>query len=68
MALVRASPLRRRIGSGDELGRDGRGRAKRRVVERREIFARDANRIFLQLLKPASPLAMCASLARRRRE
>ena len=50
MALVRAGPLRRRIGAGNELGRDGRGRAERRVVERGEIFARGANRVFLKLL------------------
>ena len=50
MALVRAGPLRRGIGLGDELGRDGRGRPERRVVERGEIFARSANRVFLKLL------------------
>lgn len=50
MPLVRARPLSCRIGSGDELGRDRRGRPERRVVERGEIFARGANRIFLKLL------------------
>jgi hypothetical protein len=37
--LVRARPLGRRIRSGNELRRDRGGRAERRVVERREIFA-----------------------------
>ena len=49
MPLVRARPLGCRIGSGDELGRNGRGRAECRVVERGEIFARGASRVFLEL-------------------
>ena len=35
----------------DEFGRNGRGRAECRVVERGEIFARGASRVFLEFLR-----------------
>jgi hypothetical protein len=45
-----ACPLRRRIGSRDELRRHGRGGAESRVVESGKVFLSGAGRGFLDLL------------------
>jgi hypothetical protein len=47
VSLVCACPLRRRIGSRDELRRCRRGGAERRVVETSQVFLRGAGRGFL---------------------
>ena len=50
VSLARACPLRRRIGSRNELRRCARGGSERRVVESGEVFLRGAGRGFPNLL------------------